>query len=165
MAVRNRTPHAELLWLHPADIGADLDITRQQATRLIKRIPGAELLYRYEGRKGERWRVSREAYDAWKLAHQRASKGEPTRPIVYFIQYRDQPDAPVKIGFTTTRNLAARLSCIQVSNPYPLAVIATMPGDERTEQQTHERFHEARMLGEWFEMTPDLRAFIASVTQ
>jgi DNA-binding MarR family transcriptional regulator len=51
-------------WLRPKDIAEDLGVTTQHATRLIKRIPGAELLYRHGG--GERWRVSREAYDAWR---------------------------------------------------------------------------------------------------
>lgn len=68
MTIRNRTPHVPLAYLRPRDIAEDLGITRQSAARLIKRIPGAELLYRYEGREGERWRVSRESYDAWRAS-------------------------------------------------------------------------------------------------
>lgn len=64
--IRNRTPHVAATYLHPPDIAADLGVTRQHAARLIKRIPGAEMLYRFEGRQGERWRVAREAYDAWR---------------------------------------------------------------------------------------------------
>jgi DNA-binding MarR family transcriptional regulator len=64
--IRTRTPHVTVEWLYPRDIAEELCVSRQHATRLIKRIPGAELLYKFEGRRGERWRVARAAYDAWR---------------------------------------------------------------------------------------------------
>lgn len=66
--IRNRTPHVTAAWLYASDLAAELDITRQYAARLIKRIPGAEMLYRYDGRRGERWRVSRAAFAVWRAA-------------------------------------------------------------------------------------------------
>lgn len=53
-------------WLYARDVAADLGVSRTTACDLLRRIPGAELLYRYEGRKGERWRVPRAAYDTWR---------------------------------------------------------------------------------------------------
>jgi DNA-binding MarR family transcriptional regulator len=57
------------LWLYAKDIADDLGVSRPTACKLIKRIPGAELLYAYEGRVGERWRVSREVYAEWRRKH------------------------------------------------------------------------------------------------
>lgn len=55
-------------WLYARDVAADLDLTVRQAQRLIKRIPGAKLLYRHERGRGERWHVSRAAYNAWRMS-------------------------------------------------------------------------------------------------
>jgi flavin-dependent dehydrogenase len=55
-------------WLYVGDVAAEFDLSRRQAQRAIKRIPGAQMLYRDE--RGERWRVSRAALDAW-LADQK----------------------------------------------------------------------------------------------
>lgn len=57
-------------WLYARDVAADLDLTVQRARHWIRRIPGAELLYQNEGG-GERWRVSRAAYDAWRASGRR----------------------------------------------------------------------------------------------
>lgn len=57
-------------WLYARDIEFALCVSRQTACRLIKRIPGAERLYRFEGRVGERWRVSVQAYARWRASEQ-----------------------------------------------------------------------------------------------
>jgi hypothetical protein len=62
-------------WLRPRDIAADLGVSEQYARRLIRRIPGAELLYRFEARRGERWRVSRADYERWRAVQQTGSAG------------------------------------------------------------------------------------------
>lgn len=66
--VRNRTPHLTLAWLYARDIAAALGVSRPTACAMIRRIPGAEMLYRYENRKGERWRVSAEDFGKWRSA-------------------------------------------------------------------------------------------------
>lgn len=53
-------------WLYARDLMADLDVCRSTACALLRRIPGAQIMYRFETRKGERWRVTRAAYDAWR---------------------------------------------------------------------------------------------------
>lgn len=53
-------------YLYAVDIAKDLGVCRATACALIKRIPGAQMLYRYERRRGERWRIARAHYDAWR---------------------------------------------------------------------------------------------------
>jgi hypothetical protein len=73
--IRARTPHAQLVWLRPRDVAADLGISRPTAASLIRRIPGAERLYAYEKRKGEVWRVRRDDYDRWRAAQESGAAG------------------------------------------------------------------------------------------
>lgn len=63
-------------WLYAKDVAADLDVSRTTACSRLKRIPGAELVYRFVTRKGERWRVSRAAYDAWRASGQTGQTGQ-----------------------------------------------------------------------------------------
>jgi hypothetical protein len=65
MPVQNRTPHRALRFLAPPQLAKVLGISRQYAARLIKRIPGAEMLYAHD--RGQRWRISCDAFDAWRL--------------------------------------------------------------------------------------------------
>jgi hypothetical protein len=55
-------------WLSVAEVARDLAMTPTHALRLIRRgsIPGGEMMYRFEGRKGERWHVDRELFDRWR---------------------------------------------------------------------------------------------------
>lgn len=53
-------------WLYPRDIAAFLGVSRPTATKILRSIPGAQMLYQYERRNGERWRVSVDAYRAWR---------------------------------------------------------------------------------------------------
>lgn len=57
-------------WLYTRHLVKEFDLTPRQAQRVIKRIPGAQLLYRFDSGRGERWRISRPALDAW-LADQK----------------------------------------------------------------------------------------------
>jgi hypothetical protein len=66
----------------------------------------------------------------------------------------------VKIGFatdTTRRLIAARLNC-----PVPLYMAACVPGTIADERQTHLRFADARVHGEWFRLTSEVRDWIRS---
>lgn len=59
---------SETEWLYAKDVAEDLDVSRPTACARLKRIPGAQIISRFEGRKGERWRVSRTAYEAWRAS-------------------------------------------------------------------------------------------------
>lgn len=75
MTVPHRTPHVRAEWLYARDVAEDLGVSRPTAQKLLKGIPGAELLYRYENRAGERWRVSRDEYDRWRATQQNEAAG------------------------------------------------------------------------------------------
>lgn len=68
--IRNRTPHMTPPWMSIAEVAADLGVSPDTALRRVKTgsIPGGERMYRFEGRKGERWHVRRETYQAWRSA-------------------------------------------------------------------------------------------------
>lgn len=84
----------------------------------------------------------------------RAADGSPLE-TVYFIRDRR---GPVKIGRTSSGNASARLEQLQTGNPYPLELLATTR--KHAEGELHARFAATRLLGEWFEPTPDLLALI-----
>jgi len=72
--------------------------------------------------------------------------------LVYFIQ----AGPFIKIGLSTSRGLANRLSNIQVGCPYPASIILTKPTDtpydsEKLYHKTFEAFH---YRGEWFRISP-----------
>lgn len=59
-----RTPSR---WLSIADVAQELGVSPKTALRLVRggTVRGGEMLYPYEGRKGERWHVGREVFEAW----------------------------------------------------------------------------------------------------
>jgi hypothetical protein len=67
---------------------------------------------------------------------------------LYLIRSGDH----VKIGIS--RNIKARLADLQVGNPVPLAIIATFAFADAgpVERAVHERFADARVRGEWFQL-------------
>jgi hypothetical protein len=81
---------------------------------------------------------------------------------VYFIGNAGRTQ--VKIGYTE-REPEKRVKNMQTGNPFPLAVLATMPGRKGTEAYLHEVFAPVRLSGEWFELSPTLEAFIASLNR
>lgn len=74
---------------------------------------------------------------------------------IYFVGHRDR----IKIGFTS-RGLDERLRTLQISSPDRLQVFALLWGTIAGERQLHERFAPWRLSGEWFQGSPELRAFI-----
>jgi hypothetical protein len=72
--------------------------------------------------------------------------------VVYFVERQGL----IKIG--TSRRLKARLESISHGAckmpdgmaPGPVNLLATMPGDQRTESSYHHRFRRQRVAGEWF---------------
>jgi hypothetical protein len=80
---------------------------------------------------------------------------------VYFIRSMS-PVGEIKIGYSN--NPQGRLQLLQTGNPYPLEVLATIPGEgRRKERELHERFATSRLSGEWFEPTADLLAYIEEI--
>lgn len=69
--------------------------------------------------------------------------------MIYFIQCNQA----VKIGHTT-RNPLERLQQLQIGNPYPLTLLATIPGERPEEGHLHARFKEHLIRGEWYMITP-----------
>lgn len=80
---------------------------------------------------------------------------------VYFIQRGD--DGPIKIG--VSRNVASRLSGLQVSTPEPLKILATADGGRDEEQTMHLLFKKDRLSGEWFRPSARLMSFVAAVAK
>ncbi|WP_244176037.1 GIY-YIG nuclease family protein [Microbacterium oxydans] len=76
----------------------------------------------------------------------------PRVDVVYYIRY----DGRVKIG--TSRRPRQRLASIRHQE-----LLAFERGDRSVEQQRHREFAEIREGGEWFTLTPDLRAHVAAL--
>ena len=82
----------------------------------------------------------------------RAAAGEfETVGVVYFIRLGSR----IKIGYTT--DVIRRMSALPHEE-----FLGMVPGTMRDEARCHAAFNHIRMAGEWFEDTPDLRAFIAA---
>jgi hypothetical protein len=78
-----------------------------------------------------------------------------TRPV-YFVQ---ADGGPIKIGLAA--NPRRRVADLQTSSPYPLRLVATLPGQGAMgESALHAKFAHLRMHGEWFEPAPELLAYI-----
>jgi hypothetical protein len=76
----------------------------------------------------------------------------PRVDVVYYIRY----DRRVKIG--TSRRPRQRLASIRHQE-----LLAFERGDRSVEQQRHREFAEIREGGEWFTLTPELRAHVATL--
>jgi hypothetical protein len=82
----------------------------------------------------------------------RATKDD--RDVVYVIQALD--GGPVKIGHTTFDAVDRRRQDLQTGNPRQLVIRALFSGGLWLEQALHEYFHESRLVGEWFSLSPQL---------
>jgi hypothetical protein len=73
VTVAHHTPRLRARWLSVRDVAASLDLTPTWTLRLLRRgtIPGGEMMYRFEGKKGERWHVDAEVFAAWLEARRR----------------------------------------------------------------------------------------------
>lgn len=88
----------------------------------------------------------------------------PVRGWVYLIQPADDPNGPIKIGYTDTPD--KRLGLIHLSAGAPKAdrfrLLALLPGGRPREQELQARFNPAALGHEWFEATPNLLRFAAA---
>jgi hypothetical protein len=76
---------------------------------------------------------------------------EDKQGLVYFIKNLETQN--IKIGFT--KDLEARLSCLQVGNDCELKVIHTIEGEEVLEKEYHQKFADYHVRGEWFRITEE----------
>lgn len=76
-------------------------------------------------------------------------------PIVYVVQAGS--DGPLKIGKSTTRAFPSRLSSLQTGCASSLRVRRTYMGGRALERELHRRFASARLNGEWFANTGEVR--------
>ena len=80
--------------------------------------------------------------------------------VVYFVQ--SGPRGPIKIG--VAEDIKKRVATLQIGNPVPLVVMATVPGGFELERELHARFLCGRIAFEWFERdTPGLMETIEHV--
>jgi hypothetical protein len=78
---------------------------------------------------------------------------------VYFIS----DGTAIKIGVST--DPSRRVKGLQTSHHRQLQVLATIPGGYEKEAELHGIFASTRLAGEWFEDTPELRAYISQAAK
>jgi hypothetical protein len=87
-----------------------------------------------------------------------ANEVNSARSLVYFISIDNQEF--VKIGFTSC--LEKRLKSLRTASHAEPTIHLTLGGTRSMERELHKRFEAARYNREWFRMTNDIKAFIAS---
>lgn len=80
--------------------------------------------------------------------------------FVYFVRRADG-EGPVKIG--CSRSPVDRMGTLMSWSPYPLAILATLPGDETLERRFHNRFRDQHCHREWFRHCDELQAVIDAI--
>lgn len=101
----------------------------------------------------------------YEIRRDRTAQAWRVRCSVYFVQQiTPAGDGPIKIGVSA--DVQKRLRQLRTGVPHDLALLATMQGDDTTEYGFHVRFAADRISprAEWFRPSPELLAFIASVT-
>lgn len=74
---------------------------------------------------------------------------------VYFISSGEA----IKIGIST--DVVGRMRSLQTASPYPLRLMAFLPGaTPRDEAMLHRKFAHLRLEGEWFKPGPDLLEYV-----
>jgi Meiotically up-regulated gene 113 len=73
---------------------------------------------------------------------------------VYFLGEDEHGCSPIKIG--VAKNIERRKSALQTGNPLELRLLGwiTSGDDFQLERDLHQRFAQARVRGEWFEIKP-----------
>jgi endogenous inhibitor of DNA gyrase (YacG/DUF329 family) len=77
--------------------------------------------------------------------------------VIYVFQQGDVP--AVKIGYTK-HDVAARLVSMRTYSPYPVKVLAEIPGTMKLERRIHAELSEHRLEGEWFEKVDEVMAVV-----
>lgn len=84
-------------------------------------------------------------------AHQKLTRIQASR--VYFLYSAGH----VKIGFSEDSRI--RIANLAGCSPLPATLILQFGGTRVTERELHDRFHQDRGNGEWFRLSPTLRAY------
>lgn len=84
----------------------------------------------------------------------------PSCGRVYFAQAGEH--GPIKIGWTRG-DPNDRIASLQTGNPYRITLLIAVPGSGDDERDIHIRFDRIRMVGEWFQPTAELVAFIDAI--
>lgn len=77
---------------------------------------------------------------------------------IYFILARGV-ESFVKIGYSSFCPWA-RMSGLGAGCPFPMTLIAIIPGSQKTERSFHRAFDNLRVRGEWFRWEGDLIEFV-----
>jgi len=77
--------------------------------------------------------------------------------FVYFIKPIGM-DGPVKIGCSDDHK--GRLADLMAKSPFPLEVVASVPGDHVLEARLHRLFIASNTHSEWFNWSPELQDVI-----
>lgn len=96
----------------------------------------------------------------WKRDVPAGARPSPVEEIVYFLRAGEF----IKIG-KTTGDPSSRVAQLQTGCPFPIEVLATMPGGRGREAKLHKKFAALRAHGEWFHASPVLMAFIDGLSQ
>lgn len=100
-----------------------------------------------------------------RMAPIRAARAEQARlrarRWVYFMQERENPSAPIKIGIS--RDVERRRNELQRTERVILSCLASFEGTIKDEQAMHVRFAAHRLHGEWFSPAPELLSHIAAL--
>lgn len=97
----------------------------------------------------------------WGSPKAQEKKRRESRSKVYFIQ--QGIGGPIKIGVSS--NPERRVVNLQVANPTPLKIIATVPGTEKDELFFQMKFERFKIQGEWYLPDPELLMFIEELNK
>lgn len=144
-------------YFHCRVVGSDVSETRKPVSPELVGVMMEHLLNAHGRACSElRWvRAGQGMADNGHAWQPSAPKGE----IVYFLRAGDF----VKIG-KATGAATSRVSQLKTGCPFPIEVVATIPGGYAKEGAIHRRFASIRAHGEWFHATPELLAYVAEVS-
>jgi Meiotically up-regulated gene 113 len=72
--------------------------------------------------------------------------------LIYFIKVNDY----IKIGRSTKKLMASRLSLVDTNCPYTPHLVRTLDGNRNTEQALHRHFKSFHHKGEWHHFTEEM---------
>jgi len=114
------------------------------------------------GQESIKYRLHKElsrAHSHWREHRKKEAHQRRARERVYFIQC----EGFVKIGYS--HSPIRRLDAIQTSNPFACRLLGTVAGGSAVELELHQALAEHRHVGEWFRLTPEVRAIIDGLLQ
>jgi len=83
--------------------------------------------------------------------------------VLYFVDMPELSDSPIKIGYSSTHRLTARLMQLQIGSPFKIGTIGVCEGTREDEHRLHREFRECRIRGEWFRRTSELTERISGL--